>query len=242
MSGPVLIPALVQLRTEINAIAPDRQIGADGWIGDTAHKAEISDHNDDEVGNVPIHDADSVHEVHAVDVTTQLVALEMETLVQFILARCRSGAETRLRYIIFNRRIWRAANGWRQEVYTGKDPHTGHAHFSGVYTTAGEADRRSWHLEEIPVALTAADKNWLTTTINNAVQQHVDDTARAVWGAMLDIDTGTGVNLQPAGGILAYTSSEHHRIEDTAAAARAAAQEAGNKVDEVLTFLATPHA
>lgn len=38
---------------------------------------------------------------------------------------------------------------------------------------------------------------------------------KAVWTYALDVDTSAGgVNSQPAGGVLAYTSSEHHRIED----------------------------
>lgn len=156
-----LVPCGVKLRDEFNLIAPNRDKTSDGWIGNAAHQKEVSDHNDDEVGKVPIHDADKIHEVHAIDGDDDLREsdLTMEKVVQFLLGRCRSGAEKRLRYIIYNRRIWEASNGWRQRVYTGSSPHTEHAHFSFSYETAKEADTSSWHLEEIPVALSDSDKN-----------------------------------------------------------------------------------
>jgi hypothetical protein len=167
----ILIPCLVQLRAEFNAIAPARAKGADGWIGDAAHQDRVSDHNPDETGAVPIHDADHVDEVHAIDVTTDLNEsdLTMEKCVQFLLGRCRRDSddprnEARLRYIIFDRRIWEAP-GWGQQTYTGPDPHTGHAHFSAEYITSLEADTASWHLEDIPVALTSADRTWIENTI-----------------------------------------------------------------------------
>jgi hypothetical protein len=41
--------------------------------------------------------------------------------------------EKRLRYLIYERRIWSASNGWRQETYEGSNPHDKHAHFSFRY-------------------------------------------------------------------------------------------------------------
>jgi hypothetical protein len=170
MAAAVLVPCGVRLRSDFDAVAPGRDKTSDGWIGDTAHQHEVSDHNPDETGSVPIHDADRVNEVHAIDVDNDLREsdLTMEKVVQFLLGRCRSGAETRLRYIIYNRRIWEASNGWKQRAYTGPSPHTEHAHFSFSYDTAREAATASWHLEDIPVALTAADKAWLADQIDKA--------------------------------------------------------------------------
>jgi hypothetical protein len=167
MADPILIACLKRLRTEFNLIAPSRDKKSDGWIGDTAHQHEVSDHNPDETGSVPIHDADHINEVHAIDVDNNLNEsdLTMEKVVQFLLGRCRSGAEKRLRYIIYNRRIWEASNGWRERAYTGASPHTEHAHFSASYDSKLEASEASWHLEDIPVALTAADKAWISAEI-----------------------------------------------------------------------------
>jgi hypothetical protein len=151
MSDWVLISCLKQLFAEFNEVAPGRDHASDGSIGDTAHQEETSDHNDDEIGKVPIHDADHKHEVHAIDVDSDLKTpgLSMEQVVQFLLGRCRSGAENRLRYMIYNRRIWEADNGWKQRPYTGASPHTEHAHFSASYDTGKEASTASWHLGDL---------------------------------------------------------------------------------------------
>lgn len=176
MADWALIPCLKALFTAFNVVAPDRAKDSDGSIGDVAHRQSVSDHNPDEEGNVPIHDADSVNEVHAIDVDKDLNEsdLTMEKVVQFLLIRCRSGAEKRLRYIIYNRRIWSASSDWVQKTYTGASPHTEHAHFSASYDPNHEANTASWYLEEIPVALTAADKTWIEDTIETKVKAEFD--------------------------------------------------------------------
>lgn len=184
----VLIGCLKALFAEFNRIAPNRSHLHDGSIGDRAHQDSVSDHNPDETGTVPVHDADRVNEVHAIDVDNQLREsdLTMEKVVQFLLARCRAGTEKRLRYIIYNRRIWSASSNWVQRTYTGASPHTGHAHLSASYDPKLEASTASWHLEDIPVALTADDKKWITNQIRaeattaaaaavNALTQNVGD-------------------------------------------------------------------
>jgi hypothetical protein len=177
-----LIACLKQLFAEFDLIAPSRDHASDGSVGDQRHQDEVSDHNPDETGRVPIHDADHINEVHAIDVdnTLQESDLTMEKVVQFLLGRCRSGAEKRLRYIIYNRRIWSASSGWVQKTYTGASPHTEHAHFSASYETPLEASTASWHLEDIPVALTSADKSWIAGQITAAVTAlKVSDVATA---------------------------------------------------------------
>lgn len=230
MAAWVLVPCLVRLRTDLNNLCPDRDKRSDGTIGDAAHQSSVSDHNDDEVGRVPIRDADSKHEVHAFDADADLrePGLTMEMVVQHILTRCRSGAEKRLRYIIFNRRIWEASNGWRQRTYTGSSPHSEHAHFSSSYVTAREADTSSWHLEDIPVALTQADKNWLAAQISASekrtaqlIEQRIAEVPEEVWTATRNVNVGpraidplTGErrppSMQQLGQVLAYLSPEGH--------------------------------
>ncbi len=131
------IPALDSLFAEFNAVGPKRNKASDGRIGDGEHSQSVSDHNPDETGNTgSAADADHINEVHAGDVTSAgpwLPGWTMERFVQVILARCRSGAEKRLRYIIFNGRIWEESNDWKQREYKGKNPHDKHAHFSFKY-------------------------------------------------------------------------------------------------------------
>jgi hypothetical protein len=176
MADWILVPCLHRLLFEFDRIAPGRDRASDGAIGDPAHRLRLSDHNPDETGKVPVRDADRLNEVHAIDVDRDLrtYGLTMEMVVQFLLARCRSGAETRLRYIIFNRRIWEASNGWRERAYTGENLHTEHAHFSASYETAKEASTASFHLEDIPVALTYDDKKWLSEEITRIVDARLD--------------------------------------------------------------------
>jgi len=171
----VLVPSLGALRAELNQLAPNRDKTSDGTIGDTAHQRHVSDHNDDEVGNVPIRDADAKHEVHAIDLDADLrePGLTMPMIVRHVLARCRSGQEKRLRYIIFDRKIYEASNSWRERDYTGDSPHTEHAHFSASYETKREASEVSWGLEEIEVAMTAADKTWIKGVIASEVTKAV---------------------------------------------------------------------
>lgn len=160
MADWTLIPCLVRLRAEFDDIAPGRGRESDGTVGDTAHAGGgVSDHlPDEDFPRLRDKDADSRNEVHAIDVDADLrtPGLTMEQAVQHLLERCRSGAETRLRYVIYNRRIWEASNGWRQRAYDGPNPHDKHAHFSASYNSTREASTASWQLEDL-VALTPAD-------------------------------------------------------------------------------------
>jgi hypothetical protein len=191
MAAWIVVPSLGQLRTDLNRLAPNRDKTSDGTLGDDAHKSRVSDHNDDEIGRVPIRDADSKHEVHAIDLDANLNVpnLTMEMVVQHVVGRCRSGAEKRLRYVIYDRRIWERSNGWKQRGYNGDNPHLGWAHFSGSYESEHEADTASWRLEDIPVALTDADKKWLEGKITAAEKRIRADLASTV-DDFLNIKTG----------------------------------------------------
>lgn len=128
-----------------NAAFPNRTKGSDGTIGDKAHEDEKSGHNaDDTPGSKPEReDADTKAEVRADDVTSDLRdprGIRMWDVVQSILAT--PDDLIRLIYMICDGRIWRKANGWREEKYDGKDQHYGHGHFSG--DPAYDEDGRPW--------------------------------------------------------------------------------------------------
>lgn len=130
------IPASISLVNEFNAAFPERDKASDGTIGDGEHSQTSSDHNPDETGRTPYEDNDDTNEVHARDVDDDLrkAGWSMQRVVDIILARCRSGAEKRIRYIIYNRRIISASWGWGSwHAYDGPSPHTEHAHFSFFY-------------------------------------------------------------------------------------------------------------
>lgn len=141
-----LAPCLATLRSEFNALNPDRDKASDGWIGDAAHQENpTSDHNPDASGMV-----------HALDVDetgSWPGGGSMEAFVQFMVAECRKSGTSgldrgRLKYIIYERRIWEASNGWAQRSYSGSNPHDKHAHFSCEYAPEFENDTRPWGLVE----------------------------------------------------------------------------------------------
>lgn len=210
MAAPVLVPCLVVLRSEFNVRYPYRLKGADGWIGDAAHQAETSDHNDDEVGRVPIHDVDHVHEVHAIDVDNRLDGTlkidqpgdPMEMEVQHILSRCRLGLEPRLRYVIYNRRIWEASNNWRHRIYTGPSAHREHAHFSSSYDTPLEASTAPWGVAR--AAQTTKDDDMALS------ESDIDKVADAVWAKMFDrVGPQAGQGKQVSAGALLQFSEQN---------------------------------
>ena len=139
-----LAPALDKLRDEIDVLYPRRDKTSDGWLGNAEHSSRVSDHNPDESGMV-----------HAIDVDEDLTGNSgayprfrsgqgIREIVDFILDRCRSGAEKRLWYIIYEGRIYSRTYGWVSRAYSGANPHDHHAHFSLRYSDAIEADRSSW--------------------------------------------------------------------------------------------------
>lgn len=202
MADWILVPCLVQLRSEFNAIAPKRDKASDGSIGDPAHAEHVSDHNPDESGRVPIRDVDRLNEVHAIDVDKDLrtPGLTMEEVVQFLLFRCRMGLERRLRYIIWNRRIWEASNDWRQRTYTGANPHDKHAHFSASYNTVREASKAPWELAQlIPKPAPPKEQNVDLT------KENLDAIAKAVWDH--DVDRARAGGQSAAG----YLTTENAR-------------------------------
>lgn len=141
--APFLVPCLVVLRSEFNTLAPKRDKGADGWIGDAAHQHEISDHNADSKGRVLAVDIDSTGPWPA----------SFDSYVQTIVARQKAGYDGRLEYVIWNRRIASRTSKWEWLTYTSTtDPHTGHAHFSARHDHTGQDDKTPWDFEEeLPV-------------------------------------------------------------------------------------------
>jgi hypothetical protein len=102
MATPYLVPCLVTLRSEFNALSPGRDKGADGWIGDAAHAARTSDHNPDALGRVLAVDIDSTGPWPGGVTDFNAFNMMVESL----------RGDDRLEYIIWNRRIASRDQGW----------------------------------------------------------------------------------------------------------------------------------
>ena len=112
-----------------------------------AHAGTTSSHNPDKTGNSEVKDGDLFDEVRAFDCDADLNEPGV-TMLKVIEAMLRDKATLkRLKYIIHNRTIWTANNGWLPQRYTGPSPHTEHAHFNGIFTD--DANGAPW-----PVVLT----------------------------------------------------------------------------------------
>lgn len=135
-----LIPSLVKLRSEFNLINPNRDKRSDGWIGDPAHAARESDHNPDSRGLV-----------HAIDVdkTGPWDGVSFDALVKRVLATERKkwrdpNDKCRLSYVIWNGYLYDKDNDFQPVKYSGDNPHTEHAHFSGRSERSCEQDTRPY--------------------------------------------------------------------------------------------------
>lgn len=166
----VLTTALTRLRGDFNERFPRRDKTSDGWIGDARHAESTSGHNPDESGGGEYEDADSKDEVRAIDVDVDFgePGVTAQEVVDAVLSVPADLA--RLRYIIYDRRIWSRNTAWKPRAYTGANPHDKHIHFSG----APEADESaaSWR----SVLNVGSDMNWNDDVVPSG------DPANPTWG------------------------------------------------------------
>lgn len=147
------VPCLVALADEFDQVGDDRDTASDGSIGDAAHQNRSSNHNrDDTSAETPQTDSDGEPDIRAIDVDKSgpwRNGFTMQQGVDLIVSRCRSGAEDRLVEVIYNKKCWYRSNGWKEQTYTGSNPHTEHAHFGAKADTGKlENDTRPWGIEE----------------------------------------------------------------------------------------------
>lgn len=123
---PFLAKSLVTFRATINEQFPKRDKSSDGWIGDKAHSARVSQHNPDERGCV-----------HAIDVDID-DGDNGRDLRREILATCIG--HKAVWYVISNGVIYSRTYGWKAQKYNGTNQHTKHVHVSILLTESAEND------------------------------------------------------------------------------------------------------
>lgn len=122
-----LARALETLRAQVNEKRPNRSKNSDGSVGDVSHSSRASDHNPDPSGVV-----------RAIDLTHDPKSgFDSYAFADLLL----KNQDTRLKYVISNRRIGSGPAGvqpgvWRK--YTGSNPHDHHCHISVVADFRGD--------------------------------------------------------------------------------------------------------
>ena len=156
--------SLEQLRVEVNEIAPRRSKANDGSIGDSAHASRKSDHNpwviDGNKGVVTARDFthDPANGANMHDIVAQLVRRR----------------DPRIKYIIWNRQMWRSYDkpsvpAWTATPYTGPNGHTHHAHISVQPEKALYDSTASWGLTRTAVTSNTGVASNTTGAASDAV-------------------------------------------------------------------------
>ena len=120
-----LAPSLVQFRAEVDKKWPKRSKKSDGTVGNAAHAATKSDHN-----------PNSRNSVNAIDITYPGVNPDV------VIAAVKKHPSAA--YVIFNRHIYSATDGWVKKPYAGVSPHTTHLHISIKQSVKAENSTVKW--------------------------------------------------------------------------------------------------
>jgi len=126
-----LAPSLVQFRDEVNKKWPKRSKKSDGTVGNTSHAARKSDHNPNSRGSV-----------NAIDITYPGVDADV------VIAAVKKHPSAA--YVIFNRHIYSATDGWVKKPYAGVNPHTTHLHISIKQSVKAENSAVKWFAKPAP--------------------------------------------------------------------------------------------
>ncbi len=131
------------LLDEINRRHPGRSKASDGSIGDAAHATRASDHNpwvkDGSTGVVTARDFTNDNDPG--------VRFDSSEFAEWLRKRCKAGTETRVKYVISDRRICSPMNDWAWRRYDGSNPHDKHVHVSVESSKSSYDSPRPWGWE-----------------------------------------------------------------------------------------------
>lgn len=128
MPTPKEAPVLQLLKSSLDGRWPERDRKSDGWIGDTAHQGQKSDHNpDSKSGVVRARDIDK----DGIHVPTVLGALMIHPSTS---------------YVIHDERIYRRSDSFQPRKYEGSNPHHSHIHESIMSSPNSENSKTDFSL------------------------------------------------------------------------------------------------
>ena len=133
-----LCKSLEILRAQINEKFPNRARQSDGWIGDARHARSNSDHN-------PwLKDAKGIATVTALDIThDKTKGVNCENLLQVLL----KNKDRRIKYIIFQRKIYNVKDNFKRRDYNGVNAHNHHLHLSVSTAPSLFDSNEKWKLD-----------------------------------------------------------------------------------------------
>jgi GH25 family lysozyme M1 (1,4-beta-N-acetylmuramidase) len=149
--------SLNKLLKQLNDRAPNRNKASDGSIGDTAHSNRTSDHNP-WYGPGIVTARDFTHDPSG--------GLDCNWLAE----QLRTVRDPRIKYVIWNHKIFDSRYGWSWAPYYGANPHTKHLHLSVVANSLND-NTADWNLggggstppaaPQIPIMMEEYDMQYL---------------------------------------------------------------------------------
>lgn len=127
--------ATAKILEQVDASAPGRSKTSDGWVGDSAHQATKSDHNQNSAGVVQAQDI--THDPRG--------GFDSYRFAELL----RTKQDGRLKYVISNRKIFAGNDGpspWKWRAYSGSNPHDHHVHISVEDASSLYDDDSPWDI------------------------------------------------------------------------------------------------
>jgi peptidoglycan hydrolase-like protein with peptidoglycan-binding domain len=190
---------LLKLQDAFNAAYPNRnkKIGPDAFIGDEAHQGRKSDHNPNPAGVVLAYDIsnDPVH------------GCAVHKIADYMIAH----PDTRVRYIISNRRItgnaafvagnprYKCPAPWKWGVFDGENPHNKHIHVSAEKAAALYDDSRQWDIGPVLPSQVPPPGDTLTKMPDFLQRGSLGDDVKVLqWLMRVQVDGDFGINTEAA--------------------------------------------
>ena len=217
--------ALNSFRNGLNKRFPGRDTRTDGARADRLHGSD-SEHQEDPDGTVDAFDCD-INWLKSSDSDGNATEDRISEAV-----KADFMADPRSRLWIHDREISNknVQNG-KVRIYTGPSPHTEHIHFEAIQRL--EDDGSPWAMPRTDALLRELNGE------EEVTPEEIKKVADAVWDKLLNIevDPKKPANMQKAGGIQRYTSSEHHQAIAEAKAAKEAALRVEKQLQGITTAL-----